>query len=276
MKPSQMEFVRNSTTVTKVDRYGWTLKDKPGDLIHIDKKALSIHPSYQRHSVEAKVKSIASSWSWIACGAIIIGARDGEYWVIDGQHRVLAAMRRADIELLPCLVFETKSIQQEAVGFLNANTGRKPITGLDKFRASIAAGDETALYVDSIFNELGIVPSQNSSKPLGIKSMAWSMSKAKENSESFETVVRLAAEICSNRPLHEVLLDGMYYLHNKANIDLNNKWLRDRIKKIGPDILIESAKRASAYFARGGAKIWADGMLSEINKGVRNKVVIVK
>lgn len=274
MNETQMAFVRNSTTITKVDRYGWTIKDTSGDLVHLNKGRLKIHPDYQRNSVESKIRIIASAWSWVACGVIIIGFRDGEYWVIDGQHRVLAAMRRADIKLLPCLVFETESIQQEAIGFLNANTGRKPITGLDKFRASIAAGDETAIYVAKVFNDLGIVTSQNSNKARGIKSMGWAMAKAKENRESFETVVTLASDICSERSLHEVLLDGMYYLNNKANIDLNNKWLRDRIKKIGPDALIESGKRAAAYFARGGAKIWAEGMLSEINKGVRNKVTI--
>lgn len=274
MSEMAVEFGRQSKTKTKIERYGWTVKDTPGELKRLNKSVLQVHPAYQRHAVETKIKMIAAAWSWIACGVIIVGKRGGEYWVIDGQHRVIAAMRRADIDSLPCLVFETDSVEQEARGFLDANTGRKPVSSIDKFRASIAAGDETAKYVDSLFHELGITPRATATKAMEIKSVAWAMTRARDSREAFEAVTRMAAELCKESILHEMLLDGLYYIHVNSVTKLNDKRLRDRLKKIGASRLIDAAKRASAYFARGGAKVWADGMLSEINKGLRDKVAI--
>lgn len=274
MSEMAISFGRQSKTKTKIERYGWTVKDTPGELKRLNKNVLQVHPAYQRHAVEPKIKMIAASWSWVACGAIIVGERSGEYWVIDGQHRVLAAKRRADIDSLPCLVFETDSVEQEARGFLDANTGRKPVSSIDKFRASIAAGDETAKRVDLLFKELGINPRATANRAMEIKSVAWAMTRARDNSEAFEVVIRLAAELCQESILHEMLLDGLYYLHIHSETKLDDKRLRDRIKKIGSARLVEAAKRASAYFARGGAKVWAEGMLSEINKGLREKVTL--
>jgi len=274
MSEMAMAFGRQSKTSTKIERYGWTLKDSPGEMRRLNKNVLQVHPAYQRHAVETKIKMIAAAWSWVACGAIIVGNRGGEYWVIDGQHRVLAARRRADIDSMPCLVFETESVEQEAQGFLDANTGRKPVSSIDKFRASIASGDETAKYVDALFSELGITPRATASKPLEIKSMAWALARARENREAFDVVVRMAADLCKETIVHEMLLDGLYYLHTNSETNLGDKRMRDRLKKIGAGRLMEAAKRASAYFARGGAKVWADGMLSELNKGLRNKIEV--
>lgn len=266
-------FGKKSQNVTKVERYGWTVKDAPGEMISLSKHLLQVHPAYQRHAIDSKIKMIASAWSWLACGAIIVGKRGGEYWVIDGQHRVIAAKSRSDIDRLPCLVFETVSVEQEARGFLDANTGRKPVSSIDKFRASIAAGDEVAIYVDSVFQELGVIPRSTANKAMEIKSVAWAMSRARENRESFESVMRLAAELCQERILHEMLLDGLYYINANSGTSLKNPRLRERLKKVGADRLIDAAKRAAAYYARGGARIWAEGMLAEINKGLREKIV---
>lgn len=91
---------RSSNTVTKVERFGWTIKDAPGVMTLLDKKVLQIHQDYQRQAIVSKIRAITATWSWVACGAIIVGKRCGEYWVIDGQHRVLAARQRADITAL--------------------------------------------------------------------------------------------------------------------------------------------------------------------------------
>lgn len=259
---------------TKVDRYGWKLKDKAGKLKYLSKSILRMHPSYQRQSNNAKVITIASDWSWVACGAIIVGERGGEYWVIDGQHRVLAARRRADIDDLPCLVFATDGVEQEAKGFLDVNTLRKSVSSIDKFRALMAAGDPTANYVNELFVEIGITPKiSGASKPLDIASVGWSLLKANENREAFEEVIRFAADLCrDDAPLHEILLGGLYYVHTNFKPDgLRNKELRSRIKKFGHKKLVNSSKSAAAYYQRGGAKVWARGMIDAINKGLHNK-----
>lgn len=258
--------------MSKINRYGWTLKDEAGVFRFISKHQLQIHPSYQRHAIDEKVRMIASAWSWVACGAIVVGDRGGEFWVIDGQHRVLASRRRSDIEKLPCLVFTTGSTKQEAQGFLNLNVGRKPVYSLDKFRALIVAGDEVAIYVDSVFKKFGITPKATSSGPLSIKCVGSAMNIASANREVFEDVMSMIAVLCKDIPIPERTMMGLAYLRTAWG-EFNKK-VYNRIIHVGAQRLYDGQVRASAYFKRGGSKVWAQGMLDEINKGLQNKYVL--
>jgi hypothetical protein len=91
----------------KVARYGWTVTDEPGVLRMLHKDHLLVPAEYQRDANEDKVRKIASEWSWLSFGAVIVGHRGGKYYTIDGQHRVLAAKRRSDVGEVPCVVFKT-------------------------------------------------------------------------------------------------------------------------------------------------------------------------
>ena len=264
----------NLRAITKVEKFGWTVKDKLGLFRMVNKHEINIHPAYQRHMVNSKVLEIAKAWSWLACGVIIIGERSNEFWAIDGQHRVAAAKKRNDITELPCLIFSTESVEQEARGFLDVNTGRKPVSGIDKFKASIATGDENAKFVAGLLSEVGVVVKAVAQGNRELKSIAWAVNKCGDNRAAFEVVVRLAAELCVECPLLEWLLDGLFYLHVNG-LDLTDKKNRERLLKIGAFRLVESAKRASAYFSRGGAKVWGNAMLDEFNKGLRTKVSLV-
>lgn len=274
MSEMAVVFGKASKTITKIQKNGWTLKDAPGEFRMIHKSLIHVHEDYQREFNERKAIEIAVSWSWIACGVVTIGERDGKFWAIEGQHRVGAAKLRADISTLPCMVFQTDSVEQEARGFLDANVGRKPVNSFAKFRASVAAKDETSAIVGALFDELGITPCNSAKNPKQIKCLAWSMRKAREDFDSFEIVVRLADKLCVDSAISEILLDGLSYIHAYCDKDLNDKRLRERIMRAGSENLVNAAKRASAFFTRGGAKVWADGMIIEINKGLREKFVL--
>lgn len=58
-----------------------------------------------------------------------------------------------------------------------------------------------------------------------------------------------------------------------SNIDggLNDRRLSKRLMEIGAQRLLDGATRAAAFYARGGPKVFADGMLQEINKGLHGK-----
>ena len=65
--------VHAQSKTTKVDRYKWKLVDLPGKVHLIHKDELHIDPAYQREASLGKIRAIAGKWSWIACGAIIVG-----------------------------------------------------------------------------------------------------------------------------------------------------------------------------------------------------------
>jgi hypothetical protein len=264
------------TPTDKVTRHGWTIKDSPGTLQNLSKTVLQVHASYQRHAVDSKVLQLAAKWSWVACGTILVGKRGGEYWVIDGQHRVLAAKRRSDIKTLPCLVFKTESVAQEAQGFLDANTGRKPVMTIDKYRAGLAANDPTYVVLQGIFNRLGIAVKVTISGAKDFKSIAWAAKRVKEDPEALEFVLSKAIEVSGKYPLSEKIVASLFYIHKNASVDLNDVRLIKKLTKIGGQGIVDAANRAGAYFSSGGVRIWADGVLNEVNKGLHSKIVIVR
>lgn len=264
---------RISANLTKVDRYNWKVKDGPGVLMMISKHDLRVNPEYQRDIVESKVREMSASWSWLACSAITVGIRGDVCWVIDGQHRVVAAMRRADITELPCVAFDLEDIRDEAQGFLNINSHRKPMTSIDRLRASAVAGDTAAKQFESLCRRLSLTLSPNGHTAGSIKSAGWGMRRMAEDPVATTIVMELAADLSATDHIgvQEKLLEGLWYLHKNCEVDLTDAKLRQRIKSRGAKSLIEEANKASAFYSRGGYKVWGIGMLNGINKGLQRR-----
>mgnify|MGYP002682237103 CR=1 FL=1 len=101
-------------------RYPWAIKNKPGDFLMVPTKELEVDHAYQRDQInERRVQELSRAWDWVACGCLVVALREDNRWfIVDGQHRKLAAELRGDIPELPCLVFETTGRREEALGFL--------------------------------------------------------------------------------------------------------------------------------------------------------------
>ena len=135
---------------SKEKRYGYRFIDKPGKFMMIDKNELSVDHSYQRHDVYMDgIRKMAKEWSWVACGAISVAKRGDAYMVTDGQRRTLAAMLLQSIKELPCMVFDSEGVRDEAEKFLLPNRNRKPVSAFDKYRAQVMIGEATALSIQS-------------------------------------------------------------------------------------------------------------------------------
>jgi hypothetical protein len=121
---------------------------------------LLVDDSYQRgmdqQQSQKVIASIAQGWDWRLCQPLMVSARGGAMYVIDGQHRLEAARRRPDVPHLPCSVSAYADASEEAAIFVRANLGRKALTPLDIFRASVAAGDETASEAHRLVTEAGL------------------------------------------------------------------------------------------------------------------------
>ena len=116
---------------------------QPGQLV--------IDASYQR-SVEAGdsqmlIRRIAQHWNWDLCQPLVISRREGQLFVIDGQHRLAAARLRGDIAQLPCVVIDYASAADEAASFVHLNQQRRPLNQLDLFKAALASEDANAMAI---------------------------------------------------------------------------------------------------------------------------------
>lgn len=125
---------------------------------------LSIDPSYQR-SIEGSdsqrlIARIAVRWNWDLCQPLVVSRRMTPagiaYFVIDGQHRLVAARLRGDIPQLPCVVVEYASAADEAASFVHLNQQRRPLGKLDVFKAAIASEDQRAVAIAQALADAGL------------------------------------------------------------------------------------------------------------------------
>jgi len=113
-----------SIATTTEQNHKKTLGEK-GKASYLSKDVLQFDTSYQRPEITAFVWHIARNFSWKLFGTVSVSQRiNGEYFVFDGQHRVLAARLRDDIDNIPCLVFNLDGVSEEAEAFLDLNTER--------------------------------------------------------------------------------------------------------------------------------------------------------
>lgn len=80
-----------------------------------------------------------------------------------------------------------------------------------------------------------------------------------------ETSIRLKFTYPAGVTRRETLmLDGVVLLPTVPNVKLAHRMAKD----------IRTANRAAAYYASGGGKVWAQGMLAELNKGLHKKLTM--
>ncbi|MBX7496784.1 ParB N-terminal domain-containing protein [Qipengyuania sp. 6B39] len=128
---------------------------------------LAIDASYQRdiagEASQALIRKIAQHWNWDLCLPLVVSRRDGQLFVIDGQHRLEAAKLRRDIMQLPCVVVEYASAADEAASFVHLNQQRRPLSKLDVFKAAVASEDPEACAILRALEDAGlsVAPHQN-------------------------------------------------------------------------------------------------------------------
>lgn len=270
----QIRSEENTRQGAKVDRYKWLTSDSPGQFMMLDKRLLRIDggdEGYQRDATNARVLKLSRDWSWVACGVLIVALRpNGWYFVMDGQHRKLAADKRSDIQMLPCMVFKIEDRALEAAGFLRANRERRPPRTIEQFKARLEAGDKTAATAEQFIRDTGRVMSINSSATTF--SCVASLCRAIEEDEgALRRLWPLLNMLCHGEAFHSTLLDGLFYIEARTSEDLSltTPRFRKRIAAVGYKGLLTAAGEAAAFYAKGGPKVWARGIHRAINARLR-------
>jgi len=257
----------NGFGVDKIERYKWDdISDEPGKLEYIDKHALHVDAGYQRSLSPHTSRNIASSWSWMACGAITVARRSGKYYVIDGQHRVEAARKRSDIRELPCVVFHTKDIREEAIGFVDANVNRKPLSPIDRHNANLVANDDRARQIQQVINDTGLELNPHPTRPEHIQTVtALYQAFDKGGASHLYNVLSLAKAVSTDTFITAYLFKGIDYIASR--LDITDPKLRARFVKTGYKKLKEGITKAAIYYDASNPRTWALGMIKAINYG---------
>ena len=266
--------LHSKTGKTIVEQYGWKIVDQPGSFQMIDKRRLIVDERYQRKiTSKDRVFDIARHWSWFALGALSVVPHGDKFSVIDGQHRHMAAMSRADISLLPCLVFLVDSVASEAAAFLRLNANRKPITQAEKFTASVTADDPTASTINAVLGLYGYHISKNTNELHGVRCIGRMQKICKDSPDAFENVFTLCARIANGKGIHESLLAGLHYIYQKTNGEVCNPMFASRLQKLGSEVLVAAADRMATALNAQSPKNWAMGIRDVHNRGLRKNFI---
>ncbi len=259
---------------SKVERYDWKVRDQPGESMWLSKSMLHVDHEYQRTTIHAaRVHAIARDWSWIALGVLIVAMRaDGTYWIIDGQHRKLAADKRADIDELPCLVFRVESIASEAKGFVGSNTVRGPVKAVAVFTANVKAEDPISLLVKEMVENSGY--SVGSKGDYRVQCVARLLSCYRGDPAITQDVWGLCVDIHAGLGIIEPLFAGCHYLERVLRrrddgASLLSRYNRAALHKATPAGLLSTIRKVGELHGCGGAKMWAEGIVVALNKGRR-------
>lgn len=261
----------------KVEQYKWMMAGEPGQLVYLAKSVLEIDHTYQRSAKNSRVLKLTRKWNWLACGVLTVAKRGCRYYVVDGQHRLMAAMKRGDIERLPCVVFESAEMRDEAVAFRDANRERRPITTLEQWNAELVAQDDATLFAHALITNAGRTPAKTSG-PSAVCCLSSVVAASRNNRDELLRVWPLAIHLCAGNAFHERVFSSLMYL--EVNIvegqSVTDKRWRDKLERIGYKGILDASQRAAAFYAKGGAKIWAQGVMQELNKGCSTRTLSMR
>jgi hypothetical protein len=261
-------------TMDKNNRYGWTPLDDEGCCIWIDKTKLEVDHSYQRPEARQKVLRIAAEFSWRKFGCLVVSLReDDRHVVIDGQHRALAAMKRDDVSLVPCMVFTELQLADEAGAFVGLNTARKPVSALVKYEAQLIAGDAIAVWVDQTLKALGFERVKTLHAAMQIKCIAELQKMAATNETRTYSTLRILASMCrgGNSPAHVDVLQVVWVLVMQVGEQGMEQMelLEERLNKVGYVAVKKEIDKCRELIGSHQLYRAADWVLERLNKGCR-------
>ena len=257
--------------VSHVDRYGWAQLDVgQGSLASVYKNKINIDRKYQRELREDKVNDIARNFWWPSFGVICVAERaNGSLWAYDGQHRLCAAQKRADITSVPCIIYKSAHVRVEAKGFLGTNAGRAQVTANAKLKSRLIAQEPEAILVCRLAEACGRTFGTHG--PRGISCVGSMVKFAQQAPEHLERAWPVIESACKGRAVDEAVMCGLMYIetHLPDGVSISDQKWRRRVIDVGGEDLLKEARRAAALYSRGGSKVWAAGILGRLNKGIR-------
>lgn len=140
-------------TLAGVNVIGGVLRSR---VQYISKHQLHVEKRYQRREKSDHHKKIAAGWDPLLLDVLLVNFRDGKYFIIDGQHRWLAAKDLDYVDELPCFIFHLAYNEEAKLfGKHNSKKARRAITRGESIRADIEGGDAHAAALSELMRDYG-------------------------------------------------------------------------------------------------------------------------
>jgi len=150
----------------KKERYRWADTDMlVSEPILLDLKDLNVDEYQRGEASKPSTTEKAKNFSFEAAGAPIVAKRnDGTFWIVDGLQRILAIVKRGDVEKIWCMVFRSRGKSHEAAVFFLCNIGRVNVEAIHKFNVAVAANYQPQAQIAEWLADNGFIVANHDSK----------------------------------------------------------------------------------------------------------------
>jgi hypothetical protein len=230
---------------------------------------MRVNPTVQRDLNHQRVAYLAANFDPEQIGSPTVNARDGVFFIIDGQHRVAAMklMGWAD-QSLQCWTYEGLTEREEAEAFLKINDTLS-VKALDRFRSGVAAGRETECDIDRIVRALGL--SVSSSRTPGSIAAVAALQRvyARSGPAVLSRALRVIRDAYGDAGLEGPVIDGMGMLCQRYQGQVTETTLVDRLAGAhgGVGGLLNKAEVTRRATGRSRAECVASAAVEIVNRG---------
>lgn len=241
---------------------------------HIPFNSLQYDDRVQREKpVQARVRKLRDQWDFDKVGTLRVSQRDdGSYWVIDGNHRRLAAIDGGyGSTKARCEVHRGLTLKNEAEQFLACNDVR-PVTPLDKYRAGIEAENPTCIGVRDTLARHGL-KAANTHADGSVACVGECLALYERDPDLLDAVCAVATEAWGTRAaaLEKLVFGGLGMVLGRYNGELDHSTLATKLSKYrgGPSALSGDARGLTDYRPITVKRAVAEIVVDTYNKGRR-------
>lgn len=162
---------------------------------------------YQRDESEGKISSeIARHFDKVAFGVLLVIHRpNGDLVVADGGTRLSAAVQRADIDRVPCIVFSGLTDKEEADVFLRVNANRRRLQTDQQHHAELFSEHDLAVCSQNLIDRMR-------DRRVGFDSLSTIRSCVKRNRPAIDTVVNVLIQVAPDKYVTSRVMKALFRL----------------------------------------------------------------
>lgn len=235
---------------------------------------IKVDMQYQRPLVMGHVRKIAKEFDNKALGVLLVSERaDGSHWVIDGQHRLAALRLLGRVEdAVPCHVYRNISVSDEALIF-HMQTQRRQISPVDRFKARLFAGEETAITIDRIISRHGLQVQGYSAKGNLAAIVQVERIHAAHGEDRLNEVLTIAMSVLdgSNAGPSAAILDGINAFISRYEHLMDRNRLTRCVRDAGVDKVQRNATAVSDLMRESQGKACGRVLLSLYNHKLQTR-----
>jgi len=241
---------------------------------HLPFSSLAFDDRYQRAMMPARVHALMGRWKLEDVGAITVNIRGGKPYVIDGQHRVRAAMELGlgDTKVL-CHVYTGLTVEDEAHKFLALNDARS-VTPLDRYRAGLVAKDPVAIGIRDILAKHGLVIGNASPKGGVLRCVSKAVMFYGRDPDLLDRICAVLVEAWGTRSsaVEQVVFTAAGIVLDRYNGEIDQSLLVRKLAKYrgGPAALMGDARGWSDVKPISVTRAAAEIMVDVYNRGKRS------